>query len=94
MHVRDLQTDPILESRGSFGDFRGYLVVDQELFERPSEAGPQNVRGLTGILTYQIAQTWLFNLLLPAPWSFPPYDGSSHVCVLSGRLHSGDIPEY
>jgi hypothetical protein len=80
---------------GSFGDFRGYLVVDEALLDHPDAPGTARIRGVTGQLTYQVGTTWLYNVFFQAPWDLGLQGGNgAYRCVLSGRLHFGDIPEY
>jgi len=93
-HAHDRVEKDILDNAGSFGDIRGYLVVDLFLLEHPAQAGPENIRGLTGQLTYQVGDTWLYNLLLPSPWTFRPPLDAGDVCVVSGRIHFGEIAKY
>jgi hypothetical protein len=92
LDVKDVVEDPTYGSVGSFGNFRGYLLVDWLLLERPDQAGPENIHGLTGTLTYQVAEAQLNDLLVPSPWRFEQPPGQ--VCVLSGRLDLGDVPQY
>jgi hypothetical protein len=92
--VADRSANNAFATPSSFGNFRGYLVVTRTLVEAPDTATPDDIRGVTGELTYWVGAARKPPYLWHAPWKVGRFLPLGYLCLYSGRLHFGDIAQY
>ena len=84
----------MLGAPSTHGSFQGYLAGSVKLVDQILTLEPEDIFGLTGVLSYSVATDWIGQYYPQTVWQLGAYPAPDFVCVYSGRFHAGDIPRH